>query len=319
MKFEKVRVAVIGAGSLANAVHYPSLAEMPDVELVALCDLVEAKRAQTAARFGVPRTYGNYLEMLEAEAPDAVYVIMPPHHLYDIAVQCLQRGRHLFIEKPPGVTAFQTASLARLAAQHGCLTMVGFNRRFIPMLRQVRERLAARGPIHQVVATFYKKSSAVYYHGAIDVLTCDAIHAVDALRWLAGGEATAVSSLISQHGDVVPNSWNALVRFDTGAAGLLLTHWNVGGRVHTFEIHGPGISAFLNPDASGLLIEDGKTTPLDPFALAGSREQYRSYGFYQESRHFIDCIKEGRQPETHFADAVKTMELVERIYQTRVG
>ena len=151
------------------------------------------------------------------------------------------------------------------------------------------------------------------------MLTCDAIHAVDALRWMAGGEATAVSSLISQHGDLVANSWNALLRFDTGAAGVLLTHWNTGGRLHTFEMHGPGVSALLNPDVSGILIEDGKVTPLDPFALAGTREQYKSYGFFQESRHFIDCIKAGRQPEASFADAVKTMELADRIRQADIG
>jgi len=66
--------------------------------------------------------------------PRAVYVLMPPHHLYDIVVEDLRRRRDVFIEKPPAVTTFQTASLSRLAERNGCITVVGVNRRYAPML-----------------------------------------------------------------------------------------------------------------------------------------------------------------------------------------
>lgn len=304
---------------MANRVHYPSLASFDDVTLVALCDLVPEKLERTAAKFGIPKTYTNYREMIEKEDLDAVYILMPPHHLFDITMDCLERGLHVFIEKPPAVTAFQTAALARAAAKHGCLTATGFNRRFIPVLAAVREQVLAHGPVIQAVSTFYKKGSAVYYRGAIDAFTCDAIHAVDTLRWMAGGEVTAVASLVSNYGDVVDNSWNALVRFDNGAAGILLTNWNVGGRVHSFEMHAAGMSAFIDPNYSGFLLRGAEREPLDPAAFAGTTEEYKFYGFYDQARHFIDCIKEGRQPQTNFADALKTMELVDRIKACAIG
>ena len=75
---------------------------------------------------------------------------MPPHHLYDISVNILQRGHHLFVEKPPGVTAFQTSSLAKTAAKYGALTMTAFNRRFIPLMREVRRQVEARGADHPI-------------------------------------------------------------------------------------------------------------------------------------------------------------------------
>ena len=53
MQDKRVRLALIGAGGMANSVHYPSLAEMDDVELVALCDLVEDKLHSTADKFGI--------------------------------------------------------------------------------------------------------------------------------------------------------------------------------------------------------------------------------------------------------------------------
>jgi virulence factor len=111
-----VKIALIGAGNMANSVHYPSLIEIQGVELVGLCDMVPEKLEKTAARFGIKNTFADYREMIEATKPDAVYALMPPHHLYDVAMDVLEARCHLFVEKPPGVTAFQTECLARRAS-----------------------------------------------------------------------------------------------------------------------------------------------------------------------------------------------------------
>lgn len=310
---EKVRLGLIGAGGMANAVHYPSLAEFPDVYMVSICDLVESKLTATADRFKIRKRYCDYREMLDKEDLHAVYILMPPHHLFDLVMDALGRSLHVFIEKPPAVTTFQTRAMARLASQNSCITAVGFNRRYIPMMTYARSYIAERSGITQVVASFYKNGSAVYYNGALDVIGCDAIHAVDTLRWMAGGDAVKVASLESQYGDVVPNSWNALVRFDNGVSGVLLTNWNVGTRIHTFEMHAPGVSALLNPNDKGFIYEGEKVTALDAKGIAGSEETYKRYGFFAQSRHFIDCIKAGKEPSSSLQDAVKTMGLVDQI------
>jgi predicted dehydrogenase len=51
---------------------------------------------------------------------------------------------------------------------------------------------------------------------------------------------------------------------------------------------------------------------------AGREEKYHSYGFFGENRHFVDCLKSGKLPETHFGDAAKTMELVDLIYASSI-
>lgn len=316
---DKVRVALIGAGGMANSVHYPSLAEFDDVEMVGLCDLIEEKLNATADRFGIERRYTDYKKMIEETAPQAVYVLMPPHHLHDIVVWCLRQKLHVFIEKPPGVHAEQTRQLAHLAEENGCLTMVAFNRRFIPLLRYCRDRVRAEGGwVHQAVATFYKdyRSGGPYYDGATDVLTSDAIHAVDALRFMVGAEAAKVASSVRKLTRHFDTSFNALIEFETGAVGVLLTSWMVGGRVHTFEMHGFGISAFCDPDNQAVIHKDNqlRVEVLTPWEVAGGQENYKYYGFWHENRHFIDSIKANQEPETCFPDAVRTMELVERIY-----
>jgi len=88
----KVRVAMIGAGGMANNVHYPSLASFADVEIAAICDLDEQRLQKTADQYNIQGRYTNYRKMVAEVAPDAVYVIGPPHIMYDIWTWCLGEG-----------------------------------------------------------------------------------------------------------------------------------------------------------------------------------------------------------------------------------
>jgi virulence factor len=320
MSERKIRLALIGAGGMANGMHYPSLAEMDDVEMAGLCDLMEDKLHATADKFGIEKRYTDYKKMIEEVAPDAVYVLMPPHHLFDIVVHVLKQNLHCYIEKPPGVTSQQVRQLANLAEAQNCLTMTAFNRRYIPLMRQSRDKVSAVGPINQCVSTFYKYHAAgPYYDGAIDILSCDAIHAVDALRFMCGDVADCASAVRSL-GQSFDTSFTALVEFENGAVGVLLANWRTGGRVHQFELHAAGASAFIDPDDKAVfhLNNELNAEIITADEAADSELKYHSYGFFGENRHFIDCLKAGTEPESSFRDSVRTMELVDLIYASSI-
>ena len=95
---------MIGAGVMANRVHYPSLASFDDVEIAAICDIDTERLHATADKYGVEKRYIDYKKMVEEIAPDAVYVIGQPHIMYDIWTWCLEHGLNLYIEKPMGIT-----------------------------------------------------------------------------------------------------------------------------------------------------------------------------------------------------------------------
>ena len=318
---EKVKVALIGAGVMANTVHYPSLVEFNDVEIVGLCDVDEDKLKQTAEKFGISKTYTKYVKMIEETNPDAVYVLMPPYHLFDVTVFCLQQGLNVFIEKPPGVTKEQTKQLANWAEKKACLTMVGFQRRFAPVMAEAKKRITDRGEILQCQANFFKNQigKPPYYNGAIDILTCDAIHAVDILRWI-GGEPKKIYSSVRSLFAGYDNSFNAFVEFEKGVIGFLATNWVSGRRIYSVEIHGKGIAALVNPETEAVIYADGDTAGeiIKTQDAAGSDELFKYAGFYFENRHFIDCIKEKRLPETNLTDSIKTMEFVENIYRSQI-
>ena len=320
---KKVRVAIIGAGGRALSAHSPALADIPAAEIVAVAELNEERLHQTAEKYSIAGRYTNPVDMIEREKPDAVYAIMPPHHLYDIAATVIEMGCNLFIEKPPAVTTEQTRQLALLASKHKVLTGVTFQRRFAPLIRHGLARCHHRGPVHTAHASFYKNTAGggPYYRGAMDILTCDGIHAVDTLRYLCGGE---VESVASDSRRLDAGHWNlhlALVKFSSGVTGLLLVNFMTGRRAFTVEVHGSGISFFGDPEEGGQVFADGQLEALevlDPFALSGSQEDYRAFGSYDTNLHFIECVQQGKEPETNFADAVKTMELVDAIYQSQI-
>ena len=329
---EKVRVAFIGAGVLANSIHYPCLASLPDVDIVAACDLVEDKARETAERFGIPRTFTNHEEMLEEVDPQVVYVIMPPQNLFEPAAAVLCQGRHLFVEKPLGMTVKQARMLAYLAQENSCLTAVGFQRRHIPALTELKRRAEEQGPIHQATVSFLKGGAnrpldqpAAVYGGAIDSLTVDGIHAVDNLRFLCGGEVEDVAAQVRTRymPGPFPNEFTALVSFSTGAVGILNFSYVSCIGVFRAEFHGRNVAAYVDAGTQSYIrfgdgereVYDSKEFGTKEGVTDGDDDSVNWMGFWHEDRHFIDCVKEGRQPLTHFADAAKSMELVDEIYR----
>lgn len=321
-KSKKVRLALIGAGGMANLMHYPSLAEMKNVELAGICDLVPEKAGETAARFKIRNVFTDYRAMLDKTKPDGVYALMPPHHVFDVAIEVMNRKHHLFIEKPPGLNAFQNQQMAQCAARNKVIAMCGFQRRYVPMLTDACARVEKRSRLHTVIVTFVKSSyeTASYYNGAIDVLSCDAVHAVDTLRHFCGGEALGVASDVRNLGSDGNNAFYAIVKFSTGATGVLQANWACGRRFFKVEMHGQGVSAYCDPDDHGMIYEDGdeKGTRIDPAPRARNESPHHRLGFFEESAHFIDCILNEKQPRSSLTDTVKTMELVDRIYHSQI-
>ena len=136
VKSPEVRGGFVGCGSHACRNLLPALAFTP-VKLLATCDLDVERAAKAAARFGAERSYADLHEMLDKEALDAVFVCTS----YDergrprypqIAVECLQAGCHVWIEKPPAASCGEIERMREAAEQAGRCVLVGFKKMFAP-------------------------------------------------------------------------------------------------------------------------------------------------------------------------------------------
>jgi virulence factor len=312
---DHLRVAVVGAGEMANRVHYPSLSSFADVEVVALCDLDPALMDRAAERWSIPAKFTDYRAMVDQVQPDAVYAIGQPHVMYDVWTWCLQQGCNLYIEKPPGLTLHQAGMLAYLAEEHDAVTQVSFQRRSSPLLQKAREQCTRQGPVVHAVCEFYK-FAPVPLTGARDHMMDDGVHSIDTLRWACGGEVVGVDSYCRRVGTPDVNWIGAMLHFDNGSVGVLINSWSSGRRLFRVELHAAGAFAEVDPELDAKVYLDGDTEGRRYTAreVAGSDELWAYGGFRAKHREFVDSILTGKDSTSSpFRDAVKTMEVAEMI------
>ena len=125
-----LRAAFIGAGNRSQRAHYPNVARLDDVEMAAVCELDEGRLDQVVDKYGFQQVYTNHEEMLAEANPDIVYCIMNEQWLLQPALDCLNAGKHIFIEKPPGANPQETQQLLDAAVANNVFAMVGYQRRF---------------------------------------------------------------------------------------------------------------------------------------------------------------------------------------------
>lgn len=143
----EIRAGFIGCGSHSFRNIYPTFQFAP-VKLVATCDLVPEKAQAFAAKFGAQSAYSDYREMLEKEELDAVFVVTgynaKGRPLYpEIAVDCLNAGRHVWIEKPPAASCGAIEKMQRAAEKAGKNVVVGMKKMFFPANEKAKELATA--------------------------------------------------------------------------------------------------------------------------------------------------------------------------------
>ena len=312
---KKVRIAMIGAGSMSTAVHYPSLAAFDDVEIAAICDVDTQRLNEAADKYGVDKRYTDYKQMIEQASPDGVYAIGQPHYMYDIWVWCLQQSQNLYIEKPMGLTLHQAQILAHLAETQGVITQVSHQRRTCPLLVKMRQACLKKGPITHATCEFFKCQIAPGTF-ATDHMMDDCTHSIDTVRWMCGGEVVGIDSHCKRIGVPDINWIGAMLHFDNGATGLVINSWSSGRRVFRVQMHGPGIYCDAEVEGKAYLYADGdyEGKEYETRQVAGSDDIRIFAGFEAKNRQFIDAIKTGK-PVTGspFSDCVKTVEVAETI------
>ena len=313
---------MIGAGAMANSVHYPSLASFDDVEIAGICEQDRSRLADTADRYGVPEVGRfavtgptDYRKMLEKLSPDGIYIIGNPHIMYDIWIWCLEQGMNIYIEKPMGLTIHQARMLEFLAEKNGSITQVSLQRRTVPLLTLLRDECLKRGPITHAICEMFKCDLAPYLT-ARDHMMDDCVHSIDTIRWMCGGEVIGVESHCRRVGVPDINWIHATMHFDNGSTGFVMNSWSSGRRVFRVQMHAPRIYCDAEVENKAYLYADGDYDGVeyDTRKVAGSEEKYVFAGFRNKNREFIDSIKTGNEvTSSPFRDCVKTMEVAETI------
>lgn len=145
---EELRVAVIGAGLIAQNEHLPAWQDCPGASVVAVADVSEPVAVQAAEKFGVPRHVLDYRELLDDPSIDVIDLCLPSALHAEAAIAALQAGKHVFCEKPLTTSRRDAARVLAAWRTSGKKLMVGQHLRFNAMVQSLRGFLGERGLGH---------------------------------------------------------------------------------------------------------------------------------------------------------------------------
>jgi len=232
-----LKAAVIGVGSMGSN-HARIYSEMGEVELIAVADPQWEIARHIAGRYDA-RAYREYRDLLESERPDLVSIAVPTADHCHVALDCMESGCHMLIEKPIASSIVEGQRMIARAEELGRKLMVGHIVRFNPAIQALKHRLqdAELGKIFQItcrrVGPFPPRIRDVGV--VVDLAT----HDLDLMRFLTGLEPTRVYAEIerrihTEHEDLLLG----LLRFPDGVSGSLEINWLTPIKVREIQVLG---------------------------------------------------------------------------------
>lgn len=128
----KLRAGVVGAGNIGQQAHLPAYANLPDTELVAVCDTDEERLNRIADQYGIPKEYrfASHQDMYAQAKLDVVSIGTPTWAHYDQTIHALEAGIHVMCEKPIAMNTEETTAMVRKAKEEKLALSIGYNNRF---------------------------------------------------------------------------------------------------------------------------------------------------------------------------------------------
>jgi myo-inositol 2-dehydrogenase / D-chiro-inositol 1-dehydrogenase len=314
-----VNFAVLGCGRIGR-MHAGILARHPRARLLSVFDVVDAAASNTAARLGVVKA-ASVEEVLNDKAIQAVLIATPTNTHVDLIIAAAKAGKAILCEKPIDLDMERVRRCGRDIAPYDVTIMIGFNRRFDPAFRAIRDRVQQGeiGRVEQVIITSRDpEPPAMGFIGASGGLFRDmTIHDFDMARYLVGDiaevhafGATLVDQAIADAGDI--DSAMVTLRARSGA----LVHINntrrcVYGYDQRLEVFGSdGMLLAGNRSATTVQAFTGTHTAAGDVLLHTFIERYAE-AYAAEVDHFVECLQGHATPLTNFADGIEALRVAE--------
>ena len=314
-----VNFALLGAGRI-GAMHAANLAARSDARLVCVYDPVTSVASAVAGRHGV--TAVPDVDAALAADVDAVLIASSTDTHVSLIVAAATAGKAVLCEKPIDLSLERVEQCWQAVRDTGVPLQIGFNRRYDPTHRRVRDLAAsgAIGAIHQVIISSRdpEPPPAAYLRVSGGLFRDMMIHDFDLARFVLGEEPTSITAIgtalvdpaIGDHGDVD----TAMVMMSTASG--VQCHINCSrqaayGYDQRLEVHGSGgmvCSGNRLSDEARLFTADGagSPAPLERFFI----ERYAA-AYQAELADFIGAVGTGREPSVTFADGRRALELAE--------
>lgn len=306
---KKLRIGIIGAGSIAKSAHFPSFSSFADVEIAAVYSRSYEKTIETCKQFGCEKAVVRSFDELMDQGLDAAVLLTPKTVRKEYLIPLLDAKLDVLLEKPLASTMEECEMLADASKNSGQIVMVAFNRRYSPVLQRGLEEFKDQAP-HYVLAQKCREFKE--YRATLE----NSIHMVDLLRYILG-ECEEVTAKAKYSNPFYEDLCTAHMVFENGSHALLGASREAGQWYERVEMYGQNKTVIVEaPDRLTIIRpeydEVRNSTPLHK----GWANYLDTIGFRPCDRHFIDCCRTREKPLTSAEDALKSMQLMNRILQS---
>lgn len=341
---ERVQIGIIGAGGIGNE-HIKGFQATPGAFVTAVTDVYQPLALERAKQYGIPTVYSTYQELLQDPGIDAVVVAVPNDAHAPIAIEALQAGKHVLLEKPMAINAASAKEIVKAYRKSGKVLMLSHQQRWESVYLQVKEQIdkGAFGRIYNTKAGWMRRKGIpgwgswfTQMHKAgggplIDI----GVHMLDlSLHFMGAPKPVSVFGTTYAEfgpkrkgiGDWGKPDWNgiydvedlatALIKLDNGGTITLDVSWAANT---SFQDNGPYIYLMGSDGGASLKMGQGflHTELFDRTADVELLVPENDEGpRVRMNAHFLSCIREGREPWTSAMSGLANSLVLEAIYES---
>lgn len=340
-----VQVAVIGAGSISSC-HLDSYRNNPNANLYAVCDLNGERAANAAEAYGAAHIYTDYRELLADPGVEAVSICTWNNTHAEISIAALEAGKHVLVEKPLCRTVEEALKVQEAVEKSGKLLQVGFVRRYdanAQLLRAMADRGEFGGIYFAKASTLRRLGNPGGWFSDIErsgggPLIDIGVHVIDLCWYMMGrpkpvtvsantyrklGNRSNVRNLSfykaadydAEH-NTVEDMANALVRFENGASLLVDVSFTLHAKSDETAVKLYGEKGGFEIDPETVIVTEQNDTILNVYPQTDHKGFHFAGAFQNEINHFVDCIRQGKQPISPVEDGVEIMKILAGIYES---
>lgn len=315
---EAIRAGVIGVG-LYGMGHVESYLALPNVDLIAIADVDEAKVKSVAREHGIPQWYTDYEDMLKDSDIQIVSIATPDHLHFEPTMAALNSGKNVFLEKPMALVVEEAEKIAKAAEAANRKLTVNFGRRAqLPSLlaKEAIDRGELGAPVYayaRVNNTLMVPTSMLSWSARTALPHWLMTHEYDRIRWFFGCEAKKVyavskSGVLKEMGIEADDVFHATVEFENGAIGVCETAWilpETAPFIAQCKAHFIFSKGWVNIDNSApVLTISTEDRFVQPGFMAGKVHGHPVGTIHEAIRQFMKCVSEDRPPIVSAQDGV---------------
>ena len=320
------RMVWIGCGRHAEQMLLPQLARH-DVELVGVCDLNPETARVIAKRYGVAHVGTDFRALLELPDIDVVGMAVGPTQHRDMSVAALERGCHVFMEKPTGADVGDALAIRAAARKARRTVGVGFMKRFAAANR-IAHNIVASSEFGPVAGLFGEYMTApTYFTGNVDYTGFylhHCVHYMDLVRYYAGpvrdlavfrNEVASGKQLLHVHVGFESGAVGTLIMGTIQSRGTPVERLQIMGDMKRIEVNGViEIDYFRNPpfkadDLDATLTDGIDTLSWRPNFTAAANEDFKGYNALFKA--FFAALEGGHPDLPTIDDGVEAMRVLE--------